>query len=234
MYKKIIKPNWFNPKDYEVCKDYKGIDWLNQLEARNWILSLNLAAKNSTMHIAKVFIEDRFEFSFPLHVKTEYLARIGYHEDNYLSKINLGIIQKGVSEVICPELGIGIEIEIKTLKVDLNEKDCDLREGFSKWLKVKRESDKIKAQPPINSTTFLNWNKWNLLGMYDLAIWAKIKGFNYGKHGEYKLIDFFAMLHPDDPDHFEYYGKQAMREIGKISNKNIIEKLYKEILFNNL
>lgn len=120
------------------------------------------------------------------------------------------------------------------MRIDLNEKDATLKNNFKDWLNAKRDNEKIKHSKTITLNTFENWSKWNILGMYDLLIWAEYKGYYYGKHGNIRIIDLFAFLHPNDAEHFIQYGKQANREIGEINNKNVLEMLYKEILFNKL
>lgn len=44
--KRIVKPDWFEPKNYDACKNFNGINWLLELQTRKIILNALKKDKN--------------------------------------------------------------------------------------------------------------------------------------------------------------------------------------------
>lgn len=243
----LIEQGWFKYEDYKKCKSFTPTDWLNHLELRNIIFEIMEESEDKNFKedfdISSIYLAHRKEiisdFDYTHKARTRYLNRIGYNEKNYKYCIESGFIKKGVSQVVWNDLGLSEDKNIKSLTIDLNENNKTLKDNFNTWLNEKRKKEKLTHHAPLTKRTLDNWAKWGVLGLYDLLLWCKYENYTYGKNGKYRLIDLFAFLHKelhkiDKAENFEPYGKKAMREITKIRSKGLLDKLYKEILFNKI
>ena len=107
-----------------------------------------------------------------------------------------------------------LELEIansRCLLIDLDASDPALIEAFQTWLKKARSRAplpvKRRGRPGLNTTITENhyskWKRYNILAVFDLDFWTKVKNFKYTSSELYFLLKPMVDAEPKE------WGREA-------------------------
>ncbi len=108
----------------------------------------------------------------------------------------------------------------RPVAVNLEFDDKTLKDAFSKWLAEARQEEgdpKIKRQ--FTTTDFIKWNKYKVLQVFDLDMWAFLSGT--------KITDnaIASVLWPDnDKDAEDITPIYRLRKVARVTVKTLLEK----------